>query len=123
MAEGGKDRTIIYVVLALVVLWFISQEVNKATTAAKSLSGAAGKSVGYGIGQGVVDSGASAIGKFVGGFFSTPSSSRSSSSSSSSVGAGNPDYAAIASSSGVESYNDQSPDVVGIAGIDYDVDV
>jgi hypothetical protein len=119
MAEGGKDRTVVYVVLALVVLWFIASETKSVTN---KLSTVGAKNVGYGLGQGLVDSGTSAIGKFFGSFSNAFSSSSSHTTAPSSVGAGNPNLDQIASSGGVEAYDEQ-PDVVGIAGVDYDVGV
>src|SRR5262245_15925038 len=72
MAEngGGKSNTLIYVVLALVVAWFIYQAVVKKTEQITTkTAGAFGKGVGSGATSTLIKEGSSAIGSFLGGLF------------------------------------------------------
>ncbi len=66
MADEGKSNTLIWVLLALVVLWFVYQSITKKVE--KSA-----KSVGTGIGSGathtLIKEGIPALGSFLGGLF------------------------------------------------------
>jgi len=65
---GGKSNTLIYVVVALVIAWFIYQAVKKAEKVTTSTAGAFGKGVGSGATSTLIKEGSSALGSFLGGF-------------------------------------------------------
>lgn len=78
MAEngGGKSNTLIYVVVALIVAWFIYQAVSKKVEkVTASTAGAFGKGVGSGATSTLIKEGSSAIGSFLGGLFGKGSGS------------------------------------------------
>jgi len=66
---GGKSNTLIYVLVALVIAWFIYQAVAKKTEKlTKGAAGEFGKGVGSGATHTLLSEGASALGTFLGGF-------------------------------------------------------
>lgn len=74
MATENKIPIGVWIVAAALLLWFL---VNRSITqATKTVSGAAAKNVGYGIGAGAVAQGASSFGSFLGGLFSSGSNSK-----------------------------------------------
>jgi hypothetical protein len=57
------SKKLLWVVIAALVLWYVWGQVK--TTASTATKGVA-QSTGYGIGQGLVDQGLGALGKFIG---------------------------------------------------------
>lgn len=68
MADEAKGiPSWVWLILALVVVWFIIQ---KTTAAAKQATGELGKGIGKGATETLISKGADALGSFLGGFFS-----------------------------------------------------
>lgn len=73
---GGKSSTLIYVLIAAVVLWFIYQSVSKkAEKVATKSAGSFGEGLGKGATSTLIKEGSSALGSFLGGLFGKGSSS------------------------------------------------
>lgn len=68
--EGGKSSTLIYIVVAAIVLWFLYQSIaKKAEKAAKGAAGSLGQGIGSGATHTLLQEGSSALGSFLGGLF------------------------------------------------------
>jgi hypothetical protein len=70
VADEGKSSTLIWVLLAAVVLWFIYQSVSKkAEKIATKSAGSFGEGLGKGATGTLLKEGGSALGSFLGGLF------------------------------------------------------
>jgi hypothetical protein len=75
---GGKSNTLIWVLVAAVVLWFIYQAVaKKAEKITTKTAGAFGNGLGSGATHTLINEGGSALGSFLGGLLGKGSSSGS----------------------------------------------
>jgi hypothetical protein len=73
LAEEAKGvPTVVWVLLALVVVWFLYQ---KTVAATKAATGTLGKGIGQGAAETLITKGSSALGSFLGGLFSSKSGS------------------------------------------------